>query len=174
MRRDPLEEMPAPEAPPPLLVSGWPLPTYRYVPGLGPHPFRHPDGHLYTDGSAPGEAPWDPGQPWQTDLRWLRGIDLFNQRYLWEAHEAWEALWHHAPRGSAEAALLQGLIQAAAGLLKRHMGERAAAERLISRATARLREADRQAGPLLRGIDLPALVAALAEPGWPTIRVVPA
>lgn len=171
MRRDPPLELPAPESPPPLLVPDWPLPPYRYVPGLGPHPFRSAAGHLYTDGRAPAEQPWDPAQPWRTDRRWLRGIDLYNQRYLWEAHEAWEALWHHAPRGSAEASLLQGLIQAAAGLLKRHMGEPAAAERLLVQATRRLEEAERLAGPHLRGIGLSGLRAALTQPGWPIIEL---
>ncbi|TGQ49534.1 DUF309 domain-containing protein, partial [Mesorhizobium sp. M1C.F.Ca.ET.210.01.1.1] len=27
-------------------------------------------------------------------FRW--GIDLFNHGYYWEAHEAWEPLWHAA------------------------------------------------------------------------------
>ena len=46
---------------------------------------------------------------------YLTGIELFNQRKYWEAHEAWEEIWKHA-KGS-EKLFYQGLIQAAAALL---------------------------------------------------------
>jgi hypothetical protein len=46
------------------------------------------------------------------------GVDLFNHGYPWEAHEAWEPLWFAAPRDRAERALLQGLIHAAAAVVK--------------------------------------------------------
>lgn len=162
-------EIGAPAVAPPRLAPSWPLPPYRYVPGLNPHPFRHPAGHLYTGGGAPAEAPWDPATPWREDRRWLYGLDLLNQRYPWEAHEVWEALWHHAPRDSASSALLQGLIQLAAALLKRHLGEARAAERLLARAEHHLLRAEALAGPAQRGLWLPGVRAALAAPGWPVI-----
>lgn len=165
--------LPAPEPAPPLRLPDWPLPAYRYVPGLNPHPFRHPDGHLYTGGGAPAEAPWSPDTPWAEDRRYLRGLDLFDQRFYWEAHEVLEALWHFAPRGSADAALLQGLIQAAAALLKRHLGQPRAAERLLERAQARLADAAKH-GPWQRGLHLPSLSPRLAEEfargGWPLLQ----
>lgn len=166
-------EIPAPSPAPPLRLPDWPLPPYRYVPGLHPHPFRHPAGHLYTDGSPPPEQPWSPDTPWDQDRRWLRAADLFDQRYPWEAHEAWEALWHFTPRARAESPLLQGLIQAAAYLLKHHMGHETAAARLRARAIEGLLTAERGLGPTTRGLDLPTLRASLLgfpETGrWPLL-----
>ena len=48
----------------------------------------------------------------------LYGVDLYNHGYLWEAHEAWEGLWHQAKRDALQAEFLQGLIQCAAAALK--------------------------------------------------------
>ena len=61
--------------------------------------------------------------------------DLFDHRYLWEAHEVWEAVWKDTPKGP-EREHLQGLIQAAAYLLKRHMGH--SAPRLLGASRRRL------------------------------------
>ncbi|MCB9760906.1 MAG: DUF309 domain-containing protein [Alphaproteobacteria bacterium] len=149
--------IPPPIPPPPLRLPDWPLPPYRYVPGLNPHPFRHPGGHGYTDGSAPVEAPWTPG-PWTADRLYLRGLDLFDHRYWWEAHEVWEAIWHQVPRDEPFAALLQGLIQASAALLKRHLGHPGAAALLVTASVARLERA-----PADRGVDPRALAAALLD-----------
>ena len=110
------------------------MPPYRYVPGLNPHPFRHAGGHMYTDGSAPAEEPWTPETDWREDKRHLFAADLFDHRFMWEAHEAWEALWHHAEDDSAERALLQGLICCAAASLKHHMAAPSAAAKLHARA----------------------------------------
>jgi uncharacterized protein len=41
-----------------------------------------------------------------------RGIELFNTRYFFEAHEAWEEIWLHTP--PPEKIFLQGLIQVTA------------------------------------------------------------
>lgn len=41
-----------------------------------------------------------------------RGVDLFNQRQFWHAHEAWEELWLKAEGDRKQ--FLQGLIQLAA------------------------------------------------------------
>lgn len=48
-------------------------------------------------------------------IEYLTGIELFNQRKYWEAHEAWEEIWKNA-KGD-EKLFYQGLIQAAAALL---------------------------------------------------------
>lgn len=46
---------------------------------------------------------------------YLRGIELFNERHYYEAHEAWEDIWR-ASQGETRL-FYQGLIQAAAALL---------------------------------------------------------
>ena len=98
------------------------MPPYRYVPGLNPHPFRHRDGHMYTDGSAPAPAGvWNPTLSWQKDTAFLFAADLFDHRYYWEAHEAWEAMWHQTAAESSDHKLLQSLIQYAAAILKHHI-----------------------------------------------------
>jgi hypothetical protein len=94
-----------------------PLPSYRHVPGLNPHPRR--DGIEI----APGEVSLDD---------WLWGVDLFNSFFFWEAHEAWEGPWARSPRQSDVALLLQGLIQISAALLKVHLGAHASARRLAA------------------------------------------
>ncbi|MGB0639191.1 MAG: DUF309 domain-containing protein [Myxococcota bacterium] len=156
-----LADIPAPNPRPPLRVPNKPLPAYRYVPGLHPHPFRDPAGHMYTDGSAPVEQMWDPSTDWKTDERYLHAADLFDHRYYWEAHEAWEALWHFAEKGSAEHALLQSMIQGAAGVLKLHMGSAKGAYLLIGRAEQRMEPFTKRIGPKLRGVDLPVLFQRL-------------
>lgn len=158
------DSIPSPPEPPPRR-SAAPLPGYRYVPGLHPHPFRHPGGHSYTDGSAPPEDPAAaPGA-------WARGCELFDHRYYWEAHEAWEACWRHTPPGPRRE-LCQGLIQAAAALLKRHMGHHRAADRLFGVACRRL-QAARGGGACLDGVDVDATLAVIeaAYPagGWPQL-----
>ncbi len=68
-----------------------------------------------------GEKP-DPAElfvdDWQQCTTYLRGIDLFNHGYYWEAHEAWEALWHAAGRKGPIADFLKGLIKLAASGVK--------------------------------------------------------
>jgi hypothetical protein len=45
-------------------------------------------------------------------FRW--GIDLFNHGYYWEAHEAWEPLWHAAKQSIQHRQFFKGLILLAA------------------------------------------------------------
>jgi hypothetical protein len=49
------------------------------------------------------------------DARYLAGIQLFNRRDFFEAHEVWEDLWQEC--AGPERRFYQGLIQAAVGLL---------------------------------------------------------
>ena len=104
------------------------LPAYAYLPGRHPHPVRDPGGHSY----GVAEATHDPDA-----LLW--GIDLFDQGYLWEAHEAWEPLWFAAERGSATRALYKGLILLAAAGVKVREGKAVPALRHAERAVALLR-----------------------------------
>ncbi|HUI26465.1 MAG TPA: DUF309 domain-containing protein [Candidatus Kryptonia bacterium] len=136
-----------------------PFPAYRYVPGLRPHPTRDPRGHSYE--ATPRlnrHAPWRPDE-WRTLEAWLYGIDLFNARYFWEAHEAWEGLWATAPTNSAPALLLQGLIQIAAALLKNHMGVIEGVRVLSREGIDKLRQVSAEL-PQLMGVDVVVAVAA--------------
>jgi uncharacterized protein len=164
--------IPAPHPAPALRRPELALPPWRYLPGQGPHPFRHPAGHLFTDGSAPQERPWRV-EDWAGDGRWAHGLDLFDQRFYWESHEVIEALWHKVPRGHPVAGLAQGLIQAAASVLKRQLGEERAAQRLHERASRRLREAAEQLGPVSMGLHLPRTIVELeraaVEGGYPLL-----
>jgi hypothetical protein len=134
------------------------LPVYRYVPGVHPHPTRHPSGHSYGAGSSRADA-----RAAAVDHPdWRFGVDLFNRFFFWEAHEAWEELWRRAAPDCVERLLLQGLIQLAAALLKVHTGALRAAQRLSRESLAKLaRVADRQARVL--GLDVGAVHAAFAD-----------
>jgi hypothetical protein len=100
----------------PRYVPDCPLPPYTYIPGRSPHPLSDPAGHQY--GRTP-EAP-DPidAATWQTNRTYLLGIDLFNHGFYWEAHEAWEGLWHKSGRRGTDADFLKALIHLAAAGVK--------------------------------------------------------
>lgn len=94
-----------------------PLPPYAFVPGgPWPHPTGSPWGHAAGRPYA-GVAPIAPGD-WARSKPYLRGIALFNAGYYWEAHEAWEGLWHAHGRKGATADVLKGLIKLAAAGVK--------------------------------------------------------
>ena len=90
------------------------LPAYRFVPGLDPHPVIDPAGHSYGKPES-SQRPLPPGE-WPRNEEYLYGVDLFNRRYYWEAHEAWESAWRACDRDSAQGQFLQGLILIAAAL----------------------------------------------------------
>jgi uncharacterized protein len=75
-------------------------------------------------------------EKWREDVNYLRGIQLFNAHQFWESHEAWEEIWLICDGIQAE--FLQGLIQAAAALLKYQRNEFPPALRLYNTATGRL------------------------------------
>lgn len=137
------------------------FPPYPYVPGQTPHPTRDPAGHSYGVEETPA-AP-DPGR-WRDSGAYLYGIDLFNHGYYWEAHEAWEALWHACGRTGRTAAFLQGLIALAAAGFKAREGIEAGVRRHGERAAGFFVDVaadDRQAGslgPTYMGLDLGDLV----------------
>lgn len=132
-----------------------PLPAYRYVPGRHPHPTRDPAGHSYGEGRPEVAAFGE--EDWAASEEYLQGVDLFNHGYWWEAHEAWEPLWLAAGRTTSLGLFLQGLIQLAAGHLKRHQGHAGAAARLGADGLAKLGRAPRL------GIDVPAFARAAAD-----------
>jgi predicted metal-dependent hydrolase len=99
-----------------------------------------------------------PPDRWRENPTYLFGVDLYNHAYWWECHEALEALWHLTGHRGTEAAFLQGLIQAAAANLKRHMGSAEGARRLGREAVDRLRSVGAER---FMGVDLPRLVREL-------------
>jgi hypothetical protein len=133
-----------------------PFPAYRYVPGVHPHPTRHPSGHSFEPTPVLNRhASWSV-EEWRTLDAWLYGVDLFNGFYFWEAHEVWEGLWAAVERESPAGLMLQGLIQIAAALLKTHMGVVLGARALSTEGLVKLRQAATAHTDLL-GLDLNAV-----------------
>jgi len=128
-----------------------PLPAYRFVPGRNPHPTRSPDGHGVERVA-------------ELDAReaWLYGIDLFNTRYFWEAHEAWERVWRELPEGSRGRDVVKGLIQVSAALFKLHLGNEGGARRLAARGLERIETAARHHGEW-RALELGPVANAVRE-----------
>jgi uncharacterized protein len=63
------------------------------------------------------------------DPRYLAGIDLFNRREFFEAHEVWEDVWQDTP--GPERRFYQGLIQAAVAAYHAGNGNGRGARRLF-------------------------------------------
>ena len=86
-------------------------------------------------------------------------MDLYNFAYWWEAHEAWEGLWHQAE--DTYRLFLQGLIQVSASLIKHHMRMLRPLRTLSTAGRDKLRqvvvECDDAAGNYM-GINLPAFL----------------
>jgi hypothetical protein len=160
--------MSAPQTPGvPRFVPEEPLPAYAYVPGRSPHPVSDPAGHSYN---APRlrPAPPDPDD-WSGCREYLYGLDLFNHGYYWEAHEAWEGLWHACGRSGVTADFLKGLIRLAAAGVKARAGKpdgvrsHARAARRLFERVARERG---PAAPRYLGLSLDGLIrhaAAVAD-----------
>jgi hypothetical protein len=115
--------------------SARPLPASRHVPGRGPRPEAGPGDDAFR-----------------------HGVDLFNNGYWWEAHEAWEAVWMGLAPNSAERHGIQAMIQVANCFLKIAMGQGRAA-RLVRADIERL-----FAAALLHGPDL--AIGGLALAPW--------
>ena len=117
--------------PPPRLAPRLPLPPYTYVTGHFPHPTRDRQGHSYQ--VAPAAQSFDPAR-WHESETLLHAADLFNHGYYWEAHEAWESLWHACGRTGTAADFLKGLIKLAAAGVKAREGRTGGVRRHASRA----------------------------------------
>ena len=141
--------------------SGRSFPPYAFLPGRDPHPTRDPRGHSY--GEDEGEVGYLAPEEWRGNLDYLWGVDLYNHGYLWEAHEAWEGLWHGAKHDRHQALFLQGLIQCAAACLKIPMEQPRGLERLAGLGTEKLEEVAREAGPVYMGLDVVGFVEAVRE-----------
>jgi hypothetical protein len=122
------------------------FPEYRYRPGRDPHPVRDPRGHSFD---APAQSGLFEPERWAECDAYLYAIDLWNDGYYWEVHEVLEDLWRGVRTRRDVSALLKGLIQSAAALLKQALGEPRGASRLAARGAAALRTA----GPGSLGFD---------------------
>lgn len=86
------------------------------------------------------------------------GLNLFNARRWFEAHEAWESLWQHT-QGETRS-FYQGLIQIAVGLHHISHGNLQGGRRVLARGVKRL-----EAYPThYMGIDNGRLLLDLANP----------
>lgn len=112
-------------------LAAQPLPERPFLPGTG---MPRPTGESLLADDAGAELPND----WPTSPAFLFGVDLLNAGYYWEAHEQWEGLWKTAAQQSAERAVLQGLIQAAASMLKAKLEQRGGAISLAMSANEHL------------------------------------
>lgn len=65
-----------------------------------------------------------------------RGIEQFNARGFWEAHESWELVWLTAPE--PDKTFLQGIIQVSAGFYHYTESNPVGARSLLRRGLAKL------------------------------------
>jgi len=137
------------------------LPPYSYVTGLFPHPTRHERGHSFGIAEAP-PMPLDPDTYRENEV-YAYALDLFNHGFYWEAHEAWESLWHAAGRRGRTADFLKGLIKLAAAGVKAREGRAAGVKLHGERAAELFNEVWAQFSPSaerLFGLSLSELIRA--------------
>jgi uncharacterized protein len=125
--------------------SDEPLPPYSYVPGFAPHPVSDPRGHMHGH-RAETPAALDP-EHWEESAPYRYGVDLFNHGFYWEAHEAWESLWHAAGRSGPTALWLKALIKLAAAAVKVREGNGTGAMRHARRCMQLLLELRSESSP---------------------------
>lgn len=135
------------------MKPGAPLPPYSFVPGgPWPHPRSSPRGHSFGRSIESVTAP-APGQE-AVAPSLMRGAELFNAGYYWEAHEAWEALWHAFGRKGPAADVVKALIKLAASGVKVREGQEHGVRIHARRAAELFASARQQAGRELLGLDL--------------------
>ncbi len=112
------------------------FPPYSFVPGYWPHPTRDTDGHSFNHSGAKA-LPLDP-KSWTDCPDYLRGIELFDNGYYWEAHESWEGVWLVLGRKGDTALLLKALIKLAAVGVKVRQQAPGAARSLLGQVQGHL------------------------------------
>ncbi len=93
------------------------------------------------------------------DERFFRGIELFNRKKFFEAHEEWEKLWMAVPKDDSLRDFYKGLIQAAAVYEHVRRGNSAGARGLLASAPSLLAPH----APRTLGLDVRALLADLDQ-----------
>lgn len=167
---------------PPRYAPTIPLPPYAYIPGRDlPHPVTDPRGHLFSQKNDTRERSISaavlsslPSEPsarrralaatCAANAQWLYALDLFNEGFYWEAHEAWESFWHALGRTTPEAHFVQGLIHMTAACVKVREGKPAGVQRHAQRARELVEgglTVDQVAGGL--GVSRKSLLGVLAE-----------
>ena len=130
-----------------------PLPAYSFVPGgPWPHPNRSPAGTRIAPPPAATSRSGARTQWWSA--RFLRGVELFNAGYYWEAHEVWEELWHVEGRRGPTADVLKALIKLAAAGVKVREGREHGVRTHCRRAARVVRLGGRAGGRRQLGLDL--------------------
>jgi uncharacterized protein len=147
---------------PPRFVPDEPLPPYSYVPGQFPHPTRDALGHSF--GHVAAQPPPVEPERWEASRAYLRGCDLFNHGYYWEAHEVWEGLWHAWGRQGTTADFLKGLIKLAAAGVKVREGRPRGVARHATRAAELFHQVHAAIGARqYLGLDVPRLIEIARE-----------
>jgi predicted metal-dependent hydrolase len=130
-----------------------PFPPYAFVPGgPWPHPIRSSQGHSF--GRTPLKVETIDRDLGARSPTFLWGIELFNAGYYWEAHEAWEALWHSYGRKGARADVVKALIKLAAAGVKVRERQEHGVRTHAARAAEQFGSARNEAGRRQLGLDL--------------------
>jgi len=137
-----------------------PLPPYTYTPGRTPHPISDPAGHSYG-AHEPAAAALE-SEHWDQNEPYTRGLRLFNQGYYWEAHEAWEAVWHAAGRSGPVSDFLKGLIKWAAAGVKAREGRPEGVRRHLDRAMELFNSASQELPDPFAGQSMAHLLARIS------------
>jgi predicted metal-dependent hydrolase len=92
---------------------------------------------------------------WRDSPDYLYGVDLFNNGYYWEAHEAWEGLWRAAGKVGVTAEFLKGLIKLTAAAIKIREGRSVGAVHLAEGAIGHLEHVAASSGsPTYAGLEI--------------------
>ena len=101
---------------------------------------------------------------WRHHGPYLFGVDLFNHGFWWEAHEQWEVPWRCGE--ALQKPFLQGLIQIAASLLKRRLGNARGHDLLRLKGLRNLAVVERQVcAGVYMGLRLPDLQSRIDRYG---------
>jgi uncharacterized protein len=154
------------------LVPEEPFPAYAFIPGSFPHPTSDPAGHSFgVEIVVPAKA--EP-ERWHECRPYLYGIDLFNGRYYWESHVAWESLWLACGRKGVTADFLKGLIKLAAAGVKALEGKPEGVQSHSGRAAELWQKVIRSLGTrddFFMGFRIRELIGVAEEirqKGWPS------
>jgi uncharacterized protein len=132
---------------------GAPLPPYSFVPGgRWPHPISSPQGHSFGRVLEPRGTPMS--AEGNISPRLVRGAELFNTGYYWEAHDVWEILWHAYGRKGPAADAVKALIKLAAAGVKVREGQEHGVRTHARRAADLFASTRAIAGRYLIGLDL--------------------
>lgn len=94
---------------------------------------------------------------------YITGFKFFEAAYFWEAHEAWEALWHY--KQAQQRQLLKALIQISALGIKAQQGQHRPAQRLY-RSAVKLLEQIRKRKTEVGGLSIELCLQELQQ--WST------